>query len=206
MAKPVTVNDVLEGHVALDLECLDRIYLNAWVNNLQVGGQVVSFLTAHLGNPIPSPAIFDKIGTAFRRAVSRFADEERIPVVRFTKADRKIKKMRPYIEAQAATGRSGVAAIGVAQEYASVFAGTQRDASNGIPWFSFHKADRRVSCYYFYLWDHDFGPAFLKICAYFPYPAKIWVLWRRLHKTHYAFCRVMSRRGIAPFARVWVAG
>jgi hypothetical protein len=39
----------------------------AWVNNLRVGGQVVSFLTAHLGNPIPSPAIFDKIGTAFRR-------------------------------------------------------------------------------------------------------------------------------------------
>jgi len=25
---PVTVNDVLDGHVALDLECLDRLYLN----------------------------------------------------------------------------------------------------------------------------------------------------------------------------------
>jgi len=25
MTKPVTVNDVLDGHVALDLECLDRI-------------------------------------------------------------------------------------------------------------------------------------------------------------------------------------
>ena len=83
--------------------------------------------------------------------------------------------MRPYIVAQAATGRSGVAAIGVAQEYASVFTGTQRDAPNGIPWFSFHKADRRVTCYYFYLWDEEFGPAFVKICAYFPYPAKIWV-------------------------------
>jgi hypothetical protein len=175
MAKPVTVNGVLEGHVALDLECLDRIYLNAWVNNLQVGGQVVSFLTAHLRNPIPSPAIFDKIGTAFRRAVGRFADDQHIPVVRFTKADRKIEKMRPYIDTQAATGRSGVAAVGVAQEYASVFTGTQRDAPNGIPWFSFHKADRRVTCYYFYLWDDDFGPAFIKICAYFPYPAKIWI-------------------------------
>jgi hypothetical protein len=37
------------------------------------------------------------------------------------------------------------------------------------------KADRRVTCYYFYLWDEDFGPAFIKVCAYFPYPAKIWV-------------------------------
>jgi hypothetical protein len=32
-----------------------------------------------------------------------------------------------------------------------------------------------VSCYYFYLWDDEFGPAFIKFCAYFPYPAKIWV-------------------------------
>jgi len=34
----VTVNDILDGHVGLDLECLDRIYLNGWVNNLQVSG------------------------------------------------------------------------------------------------------------------------------------------------------------------------
>src|SRR3954453_17373245 len=51
----------------------------------------------------------------------------------------------------------------------------RRRASNGIPWFAFTKADRRVTCYYFYLWDVDFGPAFIKICAYFPYPAKVWL-------------------------------
>jgi hypothetical protein len=117
-----------------------RIYLNAYVPNLQVGGQVVSFLTAHLGYPIPSPAIFDKIGSAFRRAVGRFADDEHIPVVRFTKADREIETMRPYLAAQARTGRSGVAAIGVAQEYANVFTGSQREGSTGAPWFAFHKA------------------------------------------------------------------
>jgi hypothetical protein len=175
MATPVTVNEVLDGHVQLDLECLDRIYLNAYVPNLQVGGQVVSFLTQHLGNPIPSPAIFDKIGNAFRKAVGRFAEQDHIPVVRFAKADRKIERMRPYLATQAATGRSGVAAIGVAQEYASVFTGSERPGSNGVPWFCFAKADRRVTCYYFYLWDDDFGPAFIKVCSYFPYPAKVWV-------------------------------
>ncbi len=64
----VTVNDILDGHVGLDLECFDRIYLNGWVPNLQVSGQVVSFLTQHLGFPIPSPAILEKIGLRFRRA------------------------------------------------------------------------------------------------------------------------------------------
>lgn len=32
------------SHVGLDLECFDRIYLNGWVQNLQVPGQVVNFL------------------------------------------------------------------------------------------------------------------------------------------------------------------
>jgi hypothetical protein len=30
MTAVVTVNDLLDGHVALDIECLDRIYLNGW--------------------------------------------------------------------------------------------------------------------------------------------------------------------------------
>ena len=94
--------------------------------------------------------------------------------------------MRPYLAAQAATGRSGVAAIGVAQEYASVFIGYQRPSS-GAPWYGFSKADRRVTCFYFYLWDLDFGPAFIKVCSYFPYPAKIWVNgheWAKRQATH----------------------
>jgi hypothetical protein len=174
MAATVTVNDVLDGHVGLDLECLDRIYLNGYVPNLQVGGQVVSFLTAHLGYPIPSPAILEKIGTAFRRAVASFADANRIPVVHFNKGERKIDVMRPYLARQAGTGRSGVAAIGVAQEFAPVFTATKKQRGKTV-WFSFAVSQRRVTCYYFYLWDDDFGPAFMKVCAYFPYPMKIWV-------------------------------
>ena len=149
MAATVTVNDVLDGHVVLDIECLDRIYLNGYVPNLQVGGQVVSFMTAHLGNPIPSPAIMEKIGTAFRAAVDRFAADNHIPVVRFGKGDRKIEVMRPYLARQARTGRSGVAAIGIAQEFQNVFASAQRTGDSGGPWFSFFKADRRVTCFYF---------------------------------------------------------
>ena len=80
-----------------------------------------SFLTQHLGNPIPSPAILEKIGTGFRRAVCTFAADNEIPVVHFDKNDRKIDVRRPYLAAQAATGRPGVAAIGVAQEFARVF-------------------------------------------------------------------------------------
>jgi len=131
MAAVVTINDVLDGHVGLDVECLDRIYLNGYVPNLQVGGQVASFMTAHLGYEIPSPAIMDKIGTAFRGAVDRFAADNKIPVVRFGKDDRKIDRMRPYLARQAATGRAGVAAIGLAQEFAPVFLATKKGTGAG---------------------------------------------------------------------------
>jgi hypothetical protein len=190
MAETVTLNELLKGHVGLDIECLDRIYLNGYVPNLQVGGQVVSFMTAHLDYPIPSPAIMEKIGTAFRRAVKSFAEANHIPVIRFSKEDRKQEVMRPYLQRQARTGRSGVAAIGVAQEYQNVFAANQRQdrgETGRQVWFSFTKADRRVTCFYFYIWDDDFGPTFIKICAYFPYPAKVWLNgheWAKRQATH----------------------
>lgn len=60
------VNDILEEHIGLDLECFDRIYLNGWVPNPQVPGQVVSFLTGHLRFLTPSPAILERIGLRFR--------------------------------------------------------------------------------------------------------------------------------------------
>jgi hypothetical protein len=174
MVAVTTVNELLDGHVVLDLQCLDRIYLNGYVPNLQVGGQVSNFMRDHLGYDIPSPAILERIGTAFRRSVSGFAEDEHVPVVHFGKGDRKIDVMRRHLAAQAARGRSGVAAIGVAQEFQNVFAASKREAGNAV-WFSFYKADRRVTCFYFYLWDEQFGPAFIKVCSYFPYPIKVWV-------------------------------
>jgi hypothetical protein len=42
---PVTVNDVLDGHMMPDLECLDQLYLHGYLGQLQVGGQVIQFLT-----------------------------------------------------------------------------------------------------------------------------------------------------------------
>ena len=187
MAETVTVNELLDGHVVLDVECMDRVYLNGYVPGLQVGGQVVSFMTQHLKQPIPSPAIMEKIGTRFRQSVKAFAEADHIPLVKFAKGDRKLEVMQRHLAAQSRTGRSGVAAIGFAQEFQNVFVAHQRQAPNNIAWFSFTKADRRVTCYYFYIWDEDFGPAFIKVCAYFPYPAKVWLNgheWAKRQATH----------------------
>jgi hypothetical protein len=176
MSGVVTVPELLDGHTVLDVECLDRIYLNGYVPMLQVGGQVVTFLHGHRGMKIASPAVLEQIGTRFRQAVARFAENNGIPMVKFTKGTRKIDVMRPVLERAARTGRPRVAAIGWAQEFCHVWGARKRvtDPSKP-PQFSYAMAERRVTCYYFYLWDEDFGPAFIKVCAYFPYPVKVWL-------------------------------
>jgi len=86
--------------------------------------------------------------------------------------------MRPYLDPAAAADRPGVVAVGIAQEFQRVFTGYDRrkNGSSQAPSFTFTKTDRRVSVFYFYLWDGEFGPAFIKVCSYFPYPMKICLL------------------------------
>ena len=176
----VNVNDVLEGHVTLDVECIDRLYLNAYVPNLQVGGQVVRFLTEHLGNPIPSPALFEKIGNRFRREVKDYAARHGIPVLALKKPDRtrlddrKLDHVRPYMDSAQRAGRFGVVAIVSAQEFQWVFSAHDRATQPGAVFYAFERSERRVGTYYFYVNDPDFGAGFIKICTYFPYPAKVW--------------------------------
>ena len=176
MSGVVTVPELLDGHTVLDLECLDRIYLNGYVPALQVGGQVVTFLHGHLGKPVASPAVIEQIGTRFRQAVARFAEDNDIPVVKFRKGIRKVDVMRPLLARAARTGRPQVVAVGWAQEFQHVWDARKRDTDPARPpQFSYAMAERRVTCYYFYVWDEWWGPGFIKVCAYFPYPVKVWL-------------------------------
>jgi hypothetical protein len=67
-----------------------------------------------------------------------------------------------------------VVAIVATQEFQWVFTATKKTKGSAV-WFEWNKTERRVSCYYFYLNDREFGPSFIKICSYFPDPAKVWL-------------------------------
>jgi hypothetical protein len=181
MGSVTNINDVLDGHVALEIECVDRLLLNAYVPGLQVPGQVVRFLTRHLGQPIPSPALMGRIGNRFVRQVKAFARGRGIPILRLGVPDRarwddrKLDHVRPYLEAAERERRFGVVAIVACQEFAWVFSARNRSHTPGVACFDFFRERRRVGAYYFYVLDPDFGPAFIKICTYFPYPARVWV-------------------------------
>ena len=51
------VDEIIRDHVTLAIDCVDRLYLNAYVPRLQSEGGVVGFLLQR-GQPIPSPVLF----------------------------------------------------------------------------------------------------------------------------------------------------
>jgi hypothetical protein len=122
-----------------------------------------------------------RIGNRFVRDVKAFAAAEGIPILRLKKPDRtrwddrKLDHVRPYLERAEREGRFGVVAIVAAQEFQWVFGGRDCSDTPGLVQVKFEKAERRVGVYYFYLLDREFGPGFVKICTYFPYPAKVWL-------------------------------
>ena len=181
MANVVNIDEVLEGHVALEVHCVDRLYLNAYVQTLQVGPQVTRFLEDHLGNQIASPVLLQQIGNRFRRDVKAFATANKIPILALRKPDRsrwddrKLDHVRPYLDAAERVGRFGVVAIVATQEFQWVYGATRHTGPGGGVYFRFDKAERRVGVFYFYVYDPEFGAGFIKICTYFPYPAKVWM-------------------------------
>jgi hypothetical protein len=167
---------MVAGHVALDISCVDRLYLNGYIAKLQTAGGVIYFFHEHRGKPIVSPALFEPIGEKFRRDVKAWAQASGIPVISFKSGDRKADVMAPYLQAAAAAGRSQVVAVGCAQEFQLVWTARKRDTDpGGCPQFSFTREQRRVSVFYVYIFDTAMGPGFIKICTYFPYPVKAWV-------------------------------
>ncbi len=167
-----SVAEALEGHVTLDVECFDRMVFNAYVPLLQSGGGVVTFLREHRAQPIPSPALFAPIGEAFRSAVRRFAEEHGVPLLSFRSRRDKLATVRPYLDA---ADREGVVAVGVAQERRSVWMGSvDHRSAAGVPHYDFRRVERRITVFYFYLFDREWGPASIQIFSYAPYAAQLW--------------------------------
>jgi hypothetical protein len=166
------VNEILRDPVTLTVDCMDRIYLNGYIPNLQVPGQLVNFLTKHRGHPIPSPALLGKIGDQFAKAVQDYAQENSIPILHLEPGQRKDEVAADY--RQKFSRVEGVVFIGIAQEKAQSFKARKKDQKGPVG-FEWSRQSVRVHYYYFYLQDAEFGPAFIKVCSYVPYPIKIYL-------------------------------
>jgi hypothetical protein len=166
-----SVADVLTDHVVFEIECIDRMYCNVYVPQLQHAGGLLGYIQRQLGLPIASTAPLGKITDAFSVAMRRFARDQQVPWVDFVKGQRKDDVMHAHLARF--TAEEGVLFIGRAQEKTSLFRTERRRSTNGesYPWIV--RSTGVVNQFYVYAVDADFGPFFLKFCSYFPYNAKL---------------------------------
>jgi hypothetical protein len=166
-----SVADVLSEHVRFEVECIDRMYVNVYVPQLQYAEGLIGYLHRQLGLPIASTAPLAKITDAFSAAVHRFARVNGVAWVDFAKGQRKDDVMHEHLAEF--TAAEGVLFVGRAQEKTTVFRTEKRRDAHGdsYPWIV--KTTGLVNHFYFYCLDPDFGPFFLKFCSYFPYNAKL---------------------------------
>ncbi len=187
MNVPQTAAEVLRDHVTLETQSIDRMYLNAYVPQLQSVGGVVGYLHAHKGQRFASTAAVAPMTEAFVAAIDRFAKRQGVEVVQFAKWQRKDDVTQKYLARF--RGNEGVLYIGKAQEKARVMrTERRRNPRTGAtyPWIVDSTA--MVNHVYFYCVDEDFGPFFLKFCTYFPYNAKLC-----LNGNEYAKCQLRKR-------------
>src|SRR6516164_9913996 len=190
MSIPRTVAQVLREHVTLEVEGIDRMYLNVYVPQLQRELGVVGFLRNHRGHLFASSALLAPISDAFLQAIADFTAAQAIPVLTFAKGQRKDDVAAEHLVRFAQP--EGVLFVGKAQEKTPVFRTEKRKSpKTGQGYPGIVRSTAMVNHYYFYCVDEDFGPFFLKFCSYFPYNAKLCI------NGHEYLKRQLAKRGIA---------
>jgi hypothetical protein len=186
-----SVADVLDKHVTLEVEGIDRMYLNVYQPRLQTDHGVAAFFRFHRGATFASSALMAPISNSFIAGVERFVEQEQIPLITFTKGQRKDDIAKEYLARFGA--KEGILFVGKAQEKTPVFRTVKRrNPETGRSYAWIVRSSAMVNHFYFYGVDEDFGPFFLKFCTYFPYTAKLCIngheyLKRQLTKEKIAF-------------------
>lgn len=172
MSLPHSVAQILADHVTLELEGIDRMYLNAYIPRLQYAKGVQYFFVFHRKATVASSALMSPITKKFVADIEAFAQREGVPLVTFDKGQRKDDVAKQHLATF--EREEGVLFIGKAQEKASLFrTETRHNPETGKRYAAIVRATAMVNHYYFYGVDRDFGPFFLKFCSYFPYNAKL---------------------------------
>ena len=184
-----SVAELQREHVVFELECIDRMYLNAYIPQLTSENGIAWFFRGHLGHRFASTKEASPMTDRFVAAIGRFQMDEGLELVRFQKGQRKDDIFKSRLKNF--RGTEGVVFIGVAQEKARVPRTIRKQFKDGatIPWIDYTTA--MVNFYYFYCVDEDFGPFFIKFCSYFPYTAKLC-----LNGHEYLKCQ-LRQKGIA---------
>jgi hypothetical protein len=77
MSVPQTVAEVLSKHVVLEVESIDRMYLNVYVPQLQAVEGTLKFIRIHRGHKVASTLMVEPISRQFVASIQQFAKDHR---------------------------------------------------------------------------------------------------------------------------------
>ena len=83
MTVPRNVAEILAEHTTLEVECIDRMYLNLYVPILQRENGIAHFRQTHRGHRFASGTQMGPMSRAFVDSIKQFAEREAIPLIQF---------------------------------------------------------------------------------------------------------------------------
>lgn len=190
-----TVATLLDEHVSFRCTSVDRIGVRGYIPGLQYEGGMVKFLLNRGGGTIPSPALLNRNHERLVAELEALEASTGVPVVRFKAGESKEDLARPYQDEASTSGRPGLVLVGKSQERTSAWRGFIDDTHVGHrpshPHFAWRRQSSVPDHWYFYFSDPEWGPAFIKVCSYAPFP-----LWCCANGHEWAKCQ-LAQGGIA---------
>lgn len=183
-----TATNILDAHTVLQYRSFDRIYLNLYIPQLQRPAQVVAFLRTP-ETPIASVALFRRRSERFIAELRAYALAHDAQWLHFERHESKEERIRPLMVAAEGAGRGRLVAVGVAQERTFGWGGTKTQTARGVD-LGFVRHSVYVNHYYLYLWDPEWGPAFIKLSGYAPWGGRVYL------NGHEWLKRQLAQRGI----------
>jgi len=107
-----SVAKLQKEHVLIELECIDRMYLNAYVPKLTSEAGVAGFVRGYLGHRFASTKAVAQMTERFVESIMEFALDQQIDLVRFQKGQRKDHVMQRRLRAFKKEHQEGVVFIG----------------------------------------------------------------------------------------------
>lgn len=166
-----TATEALADHLTLEVESIDRLYLNVYQSTLQASAGSARFFREVRGMPVPSSALMVPMTQAFVASVEAFARDHGIDLISFQHAERKNdhtqERPRQWPDDEDVL-HIGKAQVGVRVIRTQVVV----DPITGSRQTEFANSVALPNAYYFYAFGNDVGPFLLKFRSYFPFTAQ----------------------------------
>jgi hypothetical protein len=182
-----TMNAFCQHHqdnIAFAYRCFDRLLLNATIQPFQQPERVMGFFWAYRQLYPVSRQVLRDIATQYHHWVQHCARKSGAPILDAPEEEKREHFVTPYFRG---AQPDQIVAILKAREPARILVSIGKRATEQG---HLEYKKRWVDQYNFYIQDRAWGRMFVRLCPYFPFPARVYL------NQHYWLAQRLKERGI----------